>query len=132
MILSAPNRCSRESLSQKLLKMKKLLRIDVGDKIKFDAQIDLDNEQIKIDEIIDSFNKAKQAGATHVSWYDQTDFYDQSSSCDAIPFKLVEESDEEFQKRLKIEEAKTNNYRILHESKERAEYERLKTKFKNK
>lgn len=105
---------------------KQVLRKNIG-KIKFNAE-SYSITYPNINEIIEFFIEAKEAGATHVDWYAKSD-YGESEYCQAQPFYEIEETDEELERRLKNEAAKIKHQLAESERREKSEYERLKAKF---
>ena len=107
---------------------KKVLRIDVGKEKEFNAE-SYGNTHTDINEVIEFFAKAKEAGATHVDWYAKSDYDGDSEYCQAQPFYEAMETDAEVEARLK-KEADYNKKRVAQEQREeRLQYERLKAKF---
>ncbi len=82
-----------------------------------------------INEVIEFFTKAKEAGATHVDWYAKSDYDGDSEYCQAQPFYEVEETDAEVEIRLKRESDNVKKQIAKSQRREKAEYERLKAKF---
>lgn len=103
---------------------KQVLRKNVGEEKWFNAE-SYDSTYTDINEVIEFFTKAKEAGATHVDWYAESNYDGDSEYCQAQPFYEVEETDAEVGIRLK-READNVKEQI---AEEKAEYERLKAKF---
>lgn len=107
---------------------KKVLRKDVGEEKEFNAE-SYGNTHTDINEVIEFFTKAKEAGATHVDWYAKSDYDGDSEYCQAQPFYEAVETDEEAELRVKKEIEHTKKRIAQEQNEERRQYERLKAKF---
>ena len=107
---------------------KQMVRKDVGVAKKFEAKGYINNHT-DINDVIDFFTNAKEAGATHVDWLAEADYDHDSDYCEAQPFYQVEETDKELEARVKKAEY-DKEYRFHQNLREElAQYERLKAKF---
>lgn len=107
---------------------KKTLRKDIGENKEFDAE-SYGGIHPDIDEIIEFFTEAKDAGATHVDWYAWCDRDGDGRYCQAQPFCEYEETEEQAETRIKDEEDLLERQMAEVEQKEKGLYERLKLKF---
>jgi hypothetical protein len=109
---------------------KKIEKKYVGEEKEFTAR-SWEDENYDIDEVIEFFKFAKEEGATHIQWRVSCDYDGCSDTCEVSTFYNKVESDEDFEKRLNVENLKKQNEQFEIERKDRETYERLKSRFEN-